>query len=152
MAFLSRIEINIKEKNMKKASKVLGIIGGVLGVIIGIILSVYGALFVIIGNVASSPGDDVNALENLFSVLGGAMFYGYGITCLILGLIGIAGAVLGFVGASKVKKRHILAGVLLLVAAVLSISTAIGIIATVLFILAGIFALLREKKAEISAA
>ncbi len=69
----------------------------------------------------------------------GAMF-------LIPGIIAAVAGVMGLVGGIIVKKKNVLAGVLMIIAAVLSLFSFFNIISMVLFILGGVFALMRERQ------
>ncbi len=149
---------------MKTASLVLGIIGGVLAVIFGIV-------YIIGGIAAASLVGSADALANTLGEFGDAMeaegwtvedadvdFEGFddvynasvgaGITMIyVVGIISIVGAVLGIVGGAMVKKKNVVAGVLMLVAAVPSFFTGLGILASILFIIGGILALIPDKQA-----
>lgn len=148
---------------MKTASLVLGIIGGVLAIIFGII-------YIVGGIAASSLVGSADALGNTLDEFSEAMeaegwvvedadldFEGYddvynasvgaGITMVyVVGILSIVGAVLGIVGGAMTKKKNVIAGILMLVAAVPSFFTGLGIIASILFIIGGILALIPEKQ------
>lgn len=137
---------------MRKASKVLGIIGSVLAIIFALIFLAYGAFVTVIGSIATSPGGDDGILGGIIKAIGRELVDFIVSFSLVIVLGSIAGAVLGFIGAAKLKKSGIVAGILFIIAAALSVFTVIGVIASILFIIAGIFALIREKKAEAPAA
>lgn len=68
----------------------------------------------------------------------------------IAGILSIIGAAFGIVGGGIVLKKNVLAGVFMLVAAVPSFFTGIGFIASIIFIVGGVLALLPVKKGELA--
>ncbi len=115
---------------MKTASMVLGIVGGAIAIITGLLyafgLSAFlGGFFE--GFARSSDSFDFSYLSNLYNTL----FIVFGIVCTLSGVLGLIGGII-------VKKHNIAAGVMMIVAAVMSISF-------ILFLLGGIFALMKEK-------
>jgi hypothetical protein len=68
-------------------------------------------------------------------------------TVYIFGILGIIGGVLGIVGGALIKKKNILAGVFLIIAAITGFFVALGFLASILFIIAAIFAFIPDKKA-----
>ncbi len=154
---------------MKTASLVLGIIGGALAIIFGIIFIVSGlAVNSLFGttdaldNTLDQLSDQLEAdglaidssdidLSNVDDAYNAAI--GTGITMIyVVGILSIVGAVLGIVGGAMVKKNNIVAGILMLVAAVPSFFTGLGIIASIVFIIGGILALVSGKTAAPAAA
>lgn len=143
---------------MKTASLVLGIIGGVLAIIFAIVFIVSGALVNTFADSFSSGMDELteqlkaegwevtdNAeipanVSGLANAAAGSFW--------IIGILSIIGAVLGIVGGALAKKKNIVAGVLLLIAAVPSFFTGLGFLASILFIVGGILALIPEKPAQ----
>ncbi len=150
---------------MKTASLVLGIIGAAFAIIAAIVFLAGGAFMGAASSVVSnmdeqlgdiiaesSDGDvtvniDLDGLDEVTSVAAGAVSVWAYVWC---GL-SVVGAVLGIIGAVKVKKNNVTAGVLMLVAAVPSFFTGIGIIASILFIIGGILALVSGKSAPAAA-
>lgn len=142
---------------MRTASMVLGIVGGVLAVIFAIVFIIGGAF---VSNVGSALDSLANELENqgwevedngvsgMVDATAGAVGFGlWGV-----GILSIIGAVLAFIGAAKVKKSNVVAGVLMLVASVPSFFTGLGVIASILLIIGGILALVPESKQNVQAA
>ena len=149
---------------MKTASFVLGIIGGVLAIIIGIIYIIGGAAasaFVgstdQLSNTLNELGDqleadgwtvdnsdmDLSALDGTYNAAVGAALT----TVYIFGILGIIGGVLGIIGGAISKKKNILAGIFLIIAAVTGFLVAFGFLASILFIIAAIFAFIPAKPA-----
>jgi hypothetical protein len=157
---------------MRTASLVLGIIGGVLAIIFAVISFFIGTA----ANVALDELEDINisdidGMEDLddFQILiedenvhidgsvdldeplqfagrfagsfVGALFW-------IPAILSLIGGVLGIVGAALTRKKNVIAGVLMIIAAVLCLFTVVGFISTILFVLGGIFALINDKSAQ----
>ncbi len=140
---------------MKTASLVLGIIGGVLAIIIGV-------LYIVGGVAANAFMGSASVLENSLDELSEAMeaegwtveegdvdFEGFDTTydatvgaaitsIYIFGALGIVGAVLGIIGGALAKKKNILAGIFLIIAAITGFLIAFGFLASILFIIAAI--------------
>lgn len=68
-------------------------------------------------------------------------------TVYIFGILGIIGGVLGIVGGTLIKKKNILSGVFLIIAAITGFFVALGFLASILFIIAAIFAFIPDKNA-----
>ena len=155
---------------MKTASLVLGIIGGVLAIIIGIIYIVSGvAANALVGSVDqlgdtlqavgdqleaegwTSEGDvDLSGLDNLDNAYNATV--GAALTTVyIFGALGIVGGILGIIGGAKAKKKGVLAGVLLIIAAITGFLVAFGFLASILFIIAAILAFIPDKSAPAAA-
>ena len=131
---------------MKKASHILGLIGGVLALVCAAACIIVGLLIVLfapslagfIAGFLHGPEANLPGLFGMFTQIGGAAL-------IIAGLIMAAAGVLALVGAHHVGKRNVKAGVLMLVAAGLSLITGYGWVITVLCVLGGVFALVKEK-------
>lgn len=106
---------------MRTASMVLGIIGCIVVMLWGLIN------FIITGFPVMSV--DVAVAAALLGV--GICIFGAGI--------------LGLIGGIIVKRKNVAAGVVMIIAAVLSIFSFFNVIAIILFVLGAIFALVREK-------
>jgi amino acid transporter len=65
---------------------------------------------------------------------------------LVPGIIAAVAGIMGLVGGIIVKKKNVAAGVLMIIAAVLSLFSFFNIVSMVLFILGGVFALMRERQ------
>jgi hypothetical protein len=152
---------------MKTASLVLGIIGGVLAIIFAIFFMIGGAVMNSAANYVSEMDDFGGAMDELtqqleaegltiedndvdYSSLDDAINYGAGAVAAglyIAGILGIIGGIMGIVGGALAKKKNVVAGILMLVAAVPSFFTGLGFIASILFIIGGILALIPDKQA-----
>ncbi len=136
---------------MKKASYVLGIIGGCLAVISALLCLALG-LFLLLGSQAffSELFSFINevAIHNVpFNFIDGN-FVGVisGVFVLFTAVISLAAGVLGLIGAVSVNKNNVKAGVLMIVGAGLCLITpVIGFFPMALLLLGGIFALVKEK-------
>ncbi len=132
---------------MRKTSRILGIIGSCLALIIGGLLLLGELVF------SSAPSYDYFYFDryNQYDTLNASAaddilpretrFEG-DVLMLVVGGASVLGGVLGVFGSIWVKKRHVLAGVLMIIAAILSIYATVTM---VLFILAAVFALRKEK-------
>ncbi len=69
-------------------------------------------------------------------------------TMWLVGIASVVGAALGIVGGALAKKKGIIAGILLVAAAIPSFFTEFGVIASVLFIIGGILALIPQKTSQ----
>ena len=129
---------------MKTASLVLGIIGGVLAVIFAVVFIAGGALM---GGLTDAITSQVEA-EGWEVVEGQSASAAVEVAAGTLWLIGIAsivGAVLGIVGGALAKKKGVVAGILMVAAAIPSFFTGLGIIASIMFIIGGILAFIPQK-------
>jgi hypothetical protein len=116
---------------MKTASMVLGIVGGVIAVILGLLYIFWLSTFFsdLFGSFFYSDADfDFSVFSDMYYT----MFT-------VMGILSVVGGVLGLIGGIIVKKHNIPAGVMMIVAGVMSVSF-------LLFILAGIFALIKDKQ------
>ncbi len=136
---------------MRKASSVLGIVGGALALACAAVGIIGGTLLTVFA-------------PNLFQNFSGFMtkdfipghmpdFMGFawqagGIVLLVVSAMMIAVGVLALIGGNMVKKNNVKAGVLMLVAGGISMFTGYGWVITVLCVLGGIFALVKEKAPE----
>lgn len=144
---------------MKTAGMVLGIIGAAFALIICISM-LFG---LIIGGIAlqhegiadkalkeaqaqlEDEGFEYN-LDNIpFSnLLGGLINFGFGIG-FFFAITGLVGGVLGLIGGIRIKKSNVVSGVFLMIAALFTIWLFIPFI---LFIIAGIFAFIKDNKTQ----
>jgi hypothetical protein len=136
---------------MRNASRVLGIIGSSLAVAFGVLFIVVAALFGSIFSsgafpdyssfdgfdAASASVSDMSAYGSLNSAFDGLFTVYY-----VMGGITIASAIPGSIAFALVKKKNKTAGVLNIIAAVLALPSTASM---VLFILAAVFALRKEK-------
>lgn len=135
---------------MRKASKVLGIVGGSLSLAVGLLCIIGAVVMMTVGpdffTSLMDIFDDMNATVELTSdfMFNWTAQIG-GIVILIFGVFKIACGVIGLVGGIIVPKKNVTAGVLMIVAAAVSLLLAAGWITTILFTLGGIFALVKEK-------
>jgi len=138
---------------MRKASYVLGMVGGCLA-LVGAVLYIVGGLFIvftgtlffdeimaIINNFVNLPGGSTNWINTFVIGMGGVLIVVLGVLCAVAGILGL-------VGARKIEKNNVKAGVLMLVAAGLSLIAGFGFFLMILFLLGGIFALVKEKSPE----
>lgn len=148
---------------MKTASLVLGIIGGVLAIIFGIIFIISGIAVNSLFGSADALADTMGELSEQMEAEGWTVedsdvdmsgydaAVGAGLTTIyVVGALSIVGAILGIVGGAMAKKKNVLAGILMLVAAIPSFFTGLGIIASILFIIGGILALIPDKSAPVA--
>ena len=118
---------------MRKASMVMGIIGGALALLFGLLYIFGSSLFF---SVNSWGGDNFEAFspQNASASIGGTVF-------LVIGICMLIGGVLGFIGGLIVRRKNVAGGVLMIVAAVLGIN----LFSLVLFVLGAVFALMRDR-------
>lgn len=132
---------------MRTASLVLGIVGGVLAVIFALIFMLSGAVVGSMGGALTEmQGQGWEVEGNLGDMtidqatgFAASWFY-------IAGGASIVGAILGIIGGAMAKKKNILAGILLIVAAIPSLFTGLGVIASILFVIGGILAFIPQKE------
>ena len=138
---------------MKKASVILGIIGGVIAILIGLVAVGGGVMFrTVMPEIMETEefaeayneqlegySGEVMDAESMFN-MAGSVYTGFGIFIIVAGIFGI-------VGGALVKKNNIVAGVLMLVGAALSLFSVVGFLAFLLMLLGGIFAFIKEKAA-----
>ncbi|MEX1376508.1 MAG: DUF4064 domain-containing protein [Eubacteriales bacterium] len=145
---------------MRKASMVLGIIGGVLGILAALLSFAMGSLFksdaltdmmeqsIEIAEAdpefAEAYGDmdieyELNSEEfEMGTKMAGGILNGIGIFMVIA-------SVLGIIGAAIVNKNNIAAGVMMLLAGIGLLFTVWGILSFILFLLGGIFAFVKDN-------
>lgn len=132
---------------MKKASSVLGIVGGALSLFMALLCVVGGIVLMAMNS--SAIWDFVRRFDVNVPFFGNNMFDWSldiaGIAVIIFGLLKAACGVLGLVGGTMVPKNNVTAGVLMIVAAGVSLVITGGFFSMVLFTLGGIFALIKEK-------
>lgn len=132
---------------MKKASSVLGIVGGALSLFTALLCVVGGIVLMAMNS--SAIWDFVRHFDVNIPFFGDNMFDWSldiaGIVVIIFGLLKAACGVLGLIGGTMVKKNNVTAGVLMIVAAGVSLVITGGFFSMVLFTLGGIFALVKEK-------
>ena len=132
---------------MRKASSVLGIIGGAWSLLMELI-SVVAGIFIISLN-SHGMWDFVRQFDINIPFFGDKLFDWsfdiFGIIVIIIGVLNAGCGVLGLVGGNMVRKNNITAGILMIVAAGLSLIITGNFFSMVLFTLGGIFALVKEK-------
>ncbi len=132
---------------MRKASMILGIIGGVVAILVAL-LAISGGVFF---NTAYPEIMDKLESEGAYTVeleqaagfeegtrLAGQLFMG-------IGYVILAAGVMGLIGGIVVNKNNILAGVLMLISSVVTLFTVWAILSFILFLLGGIFALVKDS-------
>ena len=136
---------------MRKASRVVGLIGGILSILFALLLLLGGTLFAVTTSQMPELWEDPDfewdtptdipytMLEENDGALAGAIVF------LVFGGLKLVAGILGIVGASVINRNHVTAGVLMLVGSFLSLITFWGFIAFVLLLLGGIFALVKES-------
>ena len=127
---------------MRKASMVLGIIGGAMALALSALFIGYNIYLMTVW------GNDETALQ-------GAAYTAAMIDILLPGFIAAAAGILGLIGAFIVKKKHMTSGVLMIIGTAISIyimfllSSFVFIVSIVLLIIASVFALMPERPAKI---
>ncbi|MBN1892511.1 MAG: DUF4064 domain-containing protein [Clostridiales bacterium] len=129
---------------MRNASKVLGIIGGVISVLLGLFLILTGATFFMktsLWEPINNPTELIREVlpESRYITLAATLF-------VIWGIVSVIAAALGLIGGIIVKKKNVASGVMMIVAAVLSIFAYFNLISMTLFIIGGVFALKKEPQ------
>jgi hypothetical protein len=132
---------------MRKASKVLGIVGGAV--------SLLAALLCIIGGIIFMTTDTsifTDLFDNMYMDMGFAssMLMNWtagilGVVLIVIGVLNAVGGVLGLVGGLMVDKKNVTAGVLMIVSAGISLLLSGNWLTMILCTLGGIFALVKEK-------
>ncbi len=137
---------------MKTASMVMGIIGGSIALIVALVMIVTGVAFYSISDYSHSEWnsewnfeysdslDDYDIQINPGRVTG---FVGGGI--IFFAVLSLFAGVLGLVGGIIAKKRNVAAGVLMIIAAPLSLFGYFNVVSMILFILGAVFAFVKEK-------
>jgi len=131
---------------MKNTSMVLGIIGGGIAILFGLFLMFGGMMYLNtstwqnIYNASEGLRNSISESEYIqLATTGGAVFLGFGIASVIAGALGLIGGII-------VKKNNVAAGVIMLIAAGLSVLVFFNVVSMILFILGGIFALKKEPQ------
>jgi hypothetical protein len=133
---------------MKTASMVLGIIGGAISIIFGLLLILGGVSFMDDG-LWEDVYDYTDGYEKM-SLQAAAIQSPTGIfgtLFLSMGISAVAAGALGIAGGCIVKKKNIAAGVMMIIAAAISVFAFFNLITVILFILGGVFALKKEPPA-----
>ncbi len=132
---------------MRKASSILGIVGGALSLFVALLFVVGGILLMALNT--NGIWDFVRHFDVNIPYFGDQIYNwipGFtGIVVIIVGILKAACGALGLVGGTMVKKNNVTAGVLMIVAAGVSLVITGGFFSMVLFTLGGIFALVKEK-------
>jgi len=133
---------------VKNASMVLGIIGGVVSILLGLFLILGGATFMsesfwenAFSNATSTGDVQINPEYMQQYKSTGTFFMRLGIFSSISGIVGMIGGMI-------VRKMNVAAGVMMLVAAVLNMFVFFNVLSIILFIIGGIFALVREPQSR----
>ena len=128
---------------MKTSSMVLGIIGGAISILFGLFLVLGGVAFLddSIWEDTYNNYDGVISESELMETNSMA-----GTTFLSMGICSVVAGILGLVGGCIVKRKNVASGVMMIIAAVLSIFGFFNLVSIVLFVLGGIFALKRETQ------
>ncbi len=137
---------------MKTASMVMGIIGGSIALIVALVMIVAGAAFYSITDYSLSDWSNQWNFEYSDS-LGGYDFQlnpssltGFaGGAIIFFAILSLFAGVLGLVGGIIAKKRNVAAGVLMIIAAPLSLFGYFNLLSMILFILGAVFAFVKEK-------
>jgi uncharacterized membrane protein len=124
---------------MRNAATILGIIGGILGMIFSAVIIIAGIAMQFVGTIMPNEVDIPMNIHRLLPLFGN-MAIGRGIGALIF-------AIVGLIAGINVKKKHQLAGIFLLIAAIAGyIFLFIGfIVPGILFIIGGILALVSKE-------
>lgn len=132
---------------MRKASSVLGIIGGAWSLLMALLCVIGGIVMMALNS--NGIWDFVRHFDINIPFFGDQLFDWsidiFGIIVIIVGILNAGCGVLGLIGGTMVKKNNVTAGVLMIVAAGLSLIITGNFFAMVLFTLGGIFALVKEK-------
>ena len=130
---------------MRNASMVLGIIGGVICIPEGLFLIAAGVIFINpeIWQSIYNPG----LTEAGRQFLPDSRLISFSATLFIIfGVLSFIAAALGLIGGIIVKKKNVASGVMMIVAAVLSILAYFNVVSMILFLIGGILALMKEPQ------
>lgn len=124
---------------MRNTATILGIVGGILGMIFSAVVIIAGIAMQFVGTIMPNEVDVPMNIHRLLPLFGN-MAIARGIGALIF-------AIVGLIAGINVKKKHQLAGIFLLIAAIAGyIFLFIGfIIPGILFIIGGILALVSKE-------
>jgi len=128
---------------MKKASMILGIVGGIIAILVALLSLLGSAVFRSIGPAFDEDTpikyEEFDEYENtVMNQVASNTFLGFGATVLIAGILGL-------VGAAKVNQNNVSAGIMMIIASIISLLSFWGIFSFLLFLLGGIFALVNDK-------
>jgi len=125
---------------MRNTATILGIIGGILGMIFSAVVIIAGIAMQFVGTIIPNQVDVPMNIHRLLPLFGN-MAIARGIGALIF-------AIVGLIAGINVKKKHQLAGIFLLIAAIAGyIFLFIGfVVPGILFIIGGILALVSKEK------
>jgi len=122
---------------------VLGIIGGVLCILLGLFLLFTGVIFInpeIWQNIYKTTEAGRQFLPDSRLISFSATLF------IIFGVLSFIAAALGLIGGIIVKKKNVASGVMMIVAAVLSILAYFNVVSMILFLIGGILALMKEPQ------
>ncbi|HCU22114.1 MAG TPA: hypothetical protein DF698_04365 [Candidatus Atribacteria bacterium] len=124
---------------MKNTATILGIVGGILGMIFSAVVIIAGIAMQFVGTIIPNQVDVPMNIHRLLPLFGN-MAIARGIGALIF-------AIVGLIAGINVKKKHQLAGIFLLIAAIAGyIFLFIGfVVPGILFIIGGILALVSKE-------
>ena len=124
---------------MRNTATILGIIGGILGMIFSTVIIIAGIAMQFVGTIIPN---DVDIPMNILRLL--PLF---GNMAIVRGIGALIFAIVGLIAGINVKKRHQLAGVFLLIAAIAGyIFLFVGfIVPGILFIIGGILSLVSKE-------
>jgi ATP/ADP translocase len=126
---------------MKKASMILGIIGGIIAIIIALCV-IGGGIF--LRNVPELMENSHN-VRIVQRAADAAMRYNFaGAFMIITGVVIALAGVVGIVGGSMVRGRSTAGGIMMLTAGFVSLITGFAVISFVLFLIGGIFAFIKD--------
>ncbi len=131
---------------MRIASMALGILGGIIALTLSLLLLMGGISFLNAGmwkNMYDSSGElqDIMSESEFLeqNASAGTVFLATGICSAVAGILGLTGGII-------VRKKHVAAGVMMIVAAVLSLFGFLNVLSMILLILGGVFALIRDPR------
>lgn len=143
---------------MRKASKIIGIIGGVLAILTGLFIIGSGVIFKTVMPAMMDTAFEQAEFETVeyadgteFSVEDYDKMFtqtsSFAINIfLIFGSVIFVSGVVGTIGAAIVNSNNVAAGVMMLISAVACLFTLWGFLSFVLLLLGGIFALVKDNK------
>lgn len=131
---------------MRTTSRVLGIIGAAISILFGLFLILGGAAFMN-SSIWESAYNSSDALNDIMTqsdyveqnVTAGMVFLSFGMGS-------VAAGILGLVGGLIVTRKNMAAGVMMIIAAVLSLFTFFNLVSMTLFIIGSVMALKREPQ------
>lgn len=136
--------------NMRKAGKVLGIVGGALSLLATLLYIIGGIVFM-----STDTGFITDLIDSMYMDMdmgfASNMIMNWttsilGVMLIVIGVFNAVGGVLGLVGGLMVDKKNVTAGVLMIVSAGISLLLSGNWLTMVLCTLGGIFALMKEKQ------